>query len=538
MSERTEGPGWAGRFGPAALVGVLLLGLLLGAGGYYGATHVSGGSSGGSQARCSSYQTVRLAVDPALYGVVVQVLPKIQRPCVTVEATSVASGNSAFSYSQGVDLPDIWIPDSEMWLTRTFLGRASRFRIVDPAVASTPVLLVGGPRAARAPSWGAAETSERVSTPDPLATTAGALALAAPLAEADKVGRTASQAREILVPFAQDYSDRRSRGLDEQVSLASITAHTRRIQVATEQDLVGASSRVRLRVLTPRTGVPVQRFPVAVAKGRSAAVESAARDLAAYLATDRGIALLHESGLRGGDLRPIPGSGAGRITPLPPAPPRSVASRLLSWRTLGVPSSILAVIDASGSMDFSAGAGTRMQLLSDAAALALDFLPDQARVGLWIFSIDKGGPKQDWRVLEPTQRLDTPRFGRTQRSALQARAEQLVGLTGGGTGLYDTALAAYRRAQRDYRKAYSNAVVLMTDGANDDPGSISLPDLIARLKAMQDPDRPVRIIAIGISDDADLGALDRIATATGGKAFLARDPADIATVFGRAVLSR
>ena len=150
----------------------------------------------------------------------------------------------------------------------------------------------------------------------------------------------------------------------------------------------------------------------------------------------------------------------------------------------------------------------------------------------------KGGPKQDWRVLEPTQRLDTPRFGRTQRSALQARAEQLVGLTGGGTGLYDTALAAYRRAQRDYRKAYSNAVVLMTDGANDDPGSISLPDLIARLKAMQDPDRPVRIIAIGISDDADLGALDRIATATGGKAFLARDPADIATVFGRAVLSR
>ena len=72
----------------------------------------------------------------------------------------VASGNSAFSYSQGVDLPDIWIPDSEMWLTRTFLGRASRFRIVDPPVASTPVLLVGGPRAARAPSWGAAETSD------------------------------------------------------------------------------------------------------------------------------------------------------------------------------------------------------------------------------------------------------------------------------------------------------------------------------------------------------------------------------------------
>ena len=78
----------------------------------------------------------------------------------------------------------------------------------------------------------------------------------------------------------------------------------------------------------------------------------------------------------------------------------------------------------------------------------------------------------------------------------------------------------------------------MTDGANEDPGSISLPHLVAQLKAMQDPARPVRIIAIGISGDADLTALSRIAAATGGKAFLARDPADIGTVFVRAVLSR
>ena len=47
-------------------------------------------------------------------------------------------------------------------------------------------------------------------------------------------------------------------------------------------------------------------------------------------------------------------------------------------------------------------------------------------------------------------------------------------LTGGGTGLYDTALAAYRTALRNYDPHYSNAVVLMTDGRNEDPGSISL----------------------------------------------------------------
>ena len=189
-------------------------------------------------------------------------------------------------------------------------------------------------------------------------------------------------------------------------------------------------------------------------------------------------------------------------------------------------------------MEFSAGTRTRMQLLAEAAGLALDFLPDHARVGLWIFSTNLGGPGQDWRVLEPTQRLDKLQFGRTQRFALRARANELVNLTGGGTGLYDTALAAYRQALRDYEKPYSNAVVLMTDGANDDPGSISQAALIAQLKKLRDPARPVRIIAIGISDDADLPALRKIAAATGGTAFLAQDPTDIATVFARAVLSR
>ena len=92
---------------------------------------------------------------------------------------------------------------------------------------------------------------------------------------------------------------------------------------------------------------------------------------------------------------------------------------MLSWKTLAVPSAILAVVDASGSMDFDAGAGTRMDLLAEAAGIGLSSLPDHARVGLWVFSIDKGGPGQDWRVLEPIRRLDDLRFGRTQRYALR-----------------------------------------------------------------------------------------------------------------------
>ncbi len=225
-------------------------------------------------------------------------------------------------------------------------------------------------------------------------------------------------------------------------------------------------------------------------------------------------------------------------TYLPTQPAEAVVSTVLSWKTLAVPSAILAVVDASGSMDFDAGTGTRMDLLADAAGIGLSSLPDHARVGLWVFSIDKGGPGQDWRVLEPIRRLDDLRFGRTQRYALREWADEMPGLTDGGTGLYDTALAAYREAVRSYRPHYSNAVVLMTDGRNEDPASIGLDQLLTRLRELRDPDRPVRIVGIAISDDADLPALERIADVTGGDAYLAAQPQDILGVFARAVLSR
>jgi phosphoribosyl 1,2-cyclic phosphodiesterase len=165
-------------------------------------------------------------------------------------------------------------------------------------------------------------------------------------------------------------------------------------------------------------------------------------------------------------------------------------------------------------------------------------LPGHARVGVWVFSIDRGGPDQDWRVLNPTERLDKLDHGRTQRYALQERIAELPTLTDGGTGLYDTALAAFRQAQSDYRPGYANSVVLLSDGANEDPGSLTLSQLVAELEKARDPARPTRIVAVGISDDADMPALKAMATATGGEAFQAVEPADIAGVFARAVLAR
>jgi hypothetical protein len=78
----------------------------------------------------------------------------------------------------------------------------------------------------------------------------------------------------------------------------------------------------------------------------------------------------------------------------------------------------------------------------------------------------------------------------------------------------------------------------MTDGQNEDPGSISLEALLQRLQELKDPDRPVRLVGIAVSGDADLDALRRMARVTGGEAYLAAEPEDILGVFAQAVLSR
>lgn len=522
---------------PLLVVALLLTGLLVGGVVSY-AFWARSDDAGAERDRCNRTRTVDLAVAPEVYGVVLDAAKAVARPCTEIRPRSRSGGEVSLAVSTGGGAPDVWVPESRVWLSPAHLGGPGRFRVLAQSIARTPVLLVGGSRAQRFATWGDAEASGLVSVPDPQLSTAGTLAVTAPRAEAASVGRTPLQAQEQMVPFAQTYGARRARGADLEVYAGMFEPSSRRLVVTTEQEVATSSDAGAVRDLTPAVGAPVLDFPLAVSADAPGWVRAAARRVVDYMAGDRASAALRADGLRPVSGPPPAGVGSTVTRFLPVPPGKVVVSAVQSWRVLAIPSSILAVVDVSGSMDFDAGAGSRIAVLADAAALGLSTLPDHARVGLWVFSIDKGGPGQDWRVLEPIRRLDELRFGRTQRYALRQRAVELPALTGGGTGLYDTALAAYREAVRSYRPAYSNAVVLMTDGRNEDPGSIQLPALLERLRALRDPERPVRIVGIAISEDADLAALSQMARATGGEAYLAAQPQDILGVFARAVLSR
>lgn len=531
-----DGGGSLGAVTPALVVLLLVAGVLAGGGASWVLLTRDRPAAAG-YVECESVHDVDLAVAAEMYAAVVAVLDDVMPQCTRVEPAMRPGIEVAAAAALGGEVPDIWVPEARFLTTHAYLGDAVRVRVVVPSLARTPVLLVGGAQATRFASWREAEASGKVSVPDPQASAVGALAALAPQAEARALGGDPAEARAALVPFAQRFGARRARGADVSVRPGMFARSSDRLVVATEQDLVELTGRSDLRDLTPSTGAPVLDFPLTVSDAAEPEAREVARALADALADPAGQEAITQAGLRA-TASDVPPGGSTVSTTLRPPQARSIIATVQSWRTFAVPSSILAVVDVSGSMDAYAGGRTRMELLSEAAGIGLSFLPDHARVGLWVFSIDKGGPARDWRELEPLRRLDDLRFGRTQRYALRERAAELPALTSGGTGLYDTALAAYRRAVAAYRPLYSNAVVLMTDGRNQDPGSIGLDALLARLRELRDPRRPVRLVGIAISQDADLAALRRMAHVTGGEAYLAERPQDVLDVFAQAVLSR
>jgi Mg-chelatase subunit ChlD len=481
-----------------------------------------------------SRTTLQVSVTPRLADVLERALDQVGDPsCTRFVIQSRGERAVADAVFYGGAVPDLWVPDGDWSLDKLPV------EVVSPTLASTPVVLVGGAGAGRPDSWGDALTSGSVAMPDPLDDSVGTLAMLAPRQEAQLLGDDVEAARSFLVPTAQAYGEVASDGREMDLSTQTLTATSTRLVATTEQELLGTGPVTGAsRVVVPRTGAALIRFPLAVRDDAPAVAREVAEQVAGWFGSDEGADAVVDAGLRPGDGSDQEDVGLGRLRYLPAPAGPDVDDYRFTWQVMSVPSSVLAVLDVSGSMDFVAGSTRRIDVATGAADVALGLFPGHARVGLWAFSIDQGGPGQDWRVLEPVRRLDATVAGTSQRDRLRARMDEVGTLTTGGTGLYDTALAAYRQALRIYDPAYANSVIVLTDGANDDPGSISGNDLLRRLRALRDPQRPVRIIGIAISDDADLAALRRIAEATGGRAHRADAPDDILRVFAQEIANR
>jgi Ca-activated chloride channel homolog len=213
----------------------------------------------------------------------------------------------------------------------------------------------------------------------------------------------------------------------------------------------------------------------------------------------------------------------------------AISQALGSWAAITLPGRVLAVFDVSGSMLTkvpTAGNLTRAQVTQRAAGQGLALFDDRWQVGVWLFSTELVG-KQPWRELVPISPLTSA------RGILQNSIPKIVPKKDGDTGLYDTALAAYKNVQDSWQPGRVNSVLLFTDGQNDNPDGITRDQLIAQLKKLNDPKRPVRMIFIGIGREVDRGELEAIAGATSaGGVFTTEDPAKISEIFLEAISSR
>ena len=197
---------------------------------------------------------------------------------------------------------------------------------------------------------------------------------------------------------------------------------------------------------------------------------------------------------------------------------------------------MLLVIDVSGSMGDAAGdrtATTKLDLAKQAAIDSLDQFKDDDEVGLRVFTTEHR-PATDRR---PTSSTSCP----SRRSARTAtrwpqRIDDLVPLN--GTPLYRVTAGSRTTMRRGLRPGGINAVVLLTDGRNEDgdaerrrrPARASC---ITSLRGSSEGEnsQPVRVFPIAYGKDADLARAAPIAEATNAAAYDASDPTTINQVF-------
>ena len=211
--------------------------------------------------------------------------------------------------------------------------------------------------------------------------------------------------------------------------------------------------------------------------------------------------------------------------------PEVLIGILDSWAELRKDARVLLVLDISGSMGeiVTDDGKTRLDLAQQAAVGALDQFKASDDVGLWAFSTDLGGPDPNVRQLVPIGQIGT-------NKADIARAIEGQFPTN-GTPLYEVTEQAYTTMLDSYDPAKINAIVLLTDGQNDDGApdddNQQFQDLIARLQQGSEgsSSQPVRLFTISYGDDADQLTLRAISQATHAATYSATNPATIDQVF-------
>lgn len=513
--------------------------------------------------------------------------------CAVVTVHGLASGASTDALAgdwaakqPNLPRPQVWLPTSSLWTGQLTLldeaaGRPAQTPGRYPSIANSPLVIAmpqskgkhlqqQGPlgwgevlgssgRTGWAtfgrPDWGRfsfGKVNPNLSTSGLAATIASyyaAINRASDLTESDIANPAVTQfVRRIeanVSHYSDDIVDLLKDRAEADLSSADTAAPTDMSAVVTQEELVyqynegklsptpGAKPRVPLVAIYPKEGTFNLDHPYVVLPSASPEQRDAAADFLEFLqeppqqqSFSRHGFRDHERNAAGPLIAAVGGRGAENLTYFDPPDPAVVKAILTGWSTLRKKANILVAVDTSGSMNAKIGDQTRFQVATRAAAKGFGLLNSEDKVALWSFSS------------ETPQRPRSPYSEEVRLSPFDQKAlsKEIKNLhVEGGTALYATVRAAHRHMLDHYDQSRINAVVVLTDGTNEYTKDNNLARLLKDVAL--DPERPIKIFCIAFDEKSDFGTLDRIAKASAGKAFDARDPAKIDDAFVKLVSS-
>jgi Ca-activated chloride channel homolog len=507
--------------------------------------------------------------------------PPVDGRCVDIQIYRVASGEAEAALARGWDEasdgapePDVWSPAATTWVKLLEFDRAAAGlpKIVPaatPSILQSPLVIAMPKPLAEAMGWptkeiGWADIFDRAQDPQgwvtyghsewggfklgktsPLISTSGLHALIATYyAGGGKVDGSAPDARTISLMRAVEnsvvhYGDAVSTYLKDLLAcddrgqaekcVSAIAIEEKQVydyNRGNPESLVpeprGLLPRVPLVAIYPREGTLIANHPYVVLTADDQK-RRAADGFLSYLQGPEAQARFQRAGLR--DYNGVPGPeitkanflDPGKPTSIYPLPVPAVINDIqASWTAIRKFARVLLVVDVGASMGDRAPdtSKTKLDVAKEAASAALDgFAPDD-KVGLWTFSSASGADPPYREILAPAPISQQKALLRHEIEALQPQGQRKA--------LYTTLEAAVASMRARYEFGRINAVVVLTDGGNDDPANNDLNGLKRTLRDQPD-DSFVRVFTVGFGSKADLTTLDDIALQARGGAYSDKD---------------
>jgi Ca-activated chloride channel family protein len=483
--------------------------------------------------------------------------------CVRIRVTQVASGEAEEALSLapaggGNGLPVVWAPAASTWLAlldrhRSAAGRPALHPTSGPPIVQSPLVIgmlkpmaeaLGWPRAEISfkeifalasdpqgwatrghPEWGRfklAKTNPRISTSGLHALVATYLMSGASSPDdpaafnfVRDVERAVLHYSSTVRSFLLNLAEADDGGEAEALSYVSaIVMEEKQVWDYNEGRIrpkPALPPHVKLVAVYPSEGTMRADHPYAVMSWVSDQERRAALKFFDYLKTDPVQKLFLDNAFRGAGYETgAPIDNSAELNRFKPgtyfAVPEPVTlTRVQSlWDGARKKARVLVILDTAESMSGRIGLppASKLDLAKAAWSPALAKFVDDDDVGLWALAGVERRKILDIRPL------------RDQRAQLQS---ELAALTARGTGkgLYAAINEGVAFVRQGFARDRINAVVVLTDGKNDDPANSDLNGLLTSLRRQSEDDR-VRVFTIAYGPSADADTLERIAHAARG----------------------